>query len=114
MGKFKRDLGKVIHTAKTVFFTSTETGEEKALSLFEQVVICSTASYTGTVLLPNVGEAKGLTYSIQLRTAGNNLTVADRNDSQDWNGDDTLDTADDYVEYRSDGIRWILLASEKA
>ena len=113
MNLFKQDIEETVHsTATLVFFTPASANEEKKLALYEQTVICNTASYAGKVTLPNVTEAKGMTYNIQLKTAGNNLTVQDRDDSEDWT-DATLDAANDNMCVLSDGVRWSILCLDE-
>jgi hypothetical protein len=60
-----------------------------------------------TITLPPVAEARGRWYSILVRTAGNNITVADKDDSECWPGDITLDTKCDRLLLFSDGLTWL-------
>lgn len=64
---------------------------------------------TLTVTLPPVAEAKGRWYSIMARTlaSGATIVVADKDDSEGWCGDITLDSATDRVLAYSDGLAWI-------
>jgi hypothetical protein len=60
-----------------------------------------------TITLPPVAECQGRWYSILVRTAGNNITVADKDDSECWPGDITLDTKCDRLLLFSDGLTWL-------
>jgi hypothetical protein len=60
-----------------------------------------------TITLPPVAECAGRWYSILVRLAGNNITVADKDDSECWPGDITLDTKCDRLLLYSDGMTWL-------
>ena len=62
-----------------------------------------------TITLPPVSEAKGRFYSIIARAASavNTITIADRDDSECWDGDLTLNGKCDGVLLYSDGLSWI-------
>jgi len=66
--------------------------------------------FTGpiTITLPPVAEAKGRWYSILSRGADpvNNITVADKDDSECWIGDIVLNGKCDRLLLYSDGICW--------
>jgi len=95
---------------KTYFFTPASSGEVLYLrdSLFYDTIICDTTSFAGTVQMPSVAEARGMSFTITLRTdGGNDITIVDEDDSEDW-ADDTFADANDTVTFRSDGTRWII------
>lgn len=94
-------------TEQTYYFASTETGEELDLNLYPHytTIIVDTSSYTATVTLPNVAEAKGMTYSISIGAGTNELTIQDRDDSEGWTDIGIEDTNDRLV-VQSDGIYW--------
>lgn len=106
--KAKRDIEYATHeTAKVVFWTTVAvTDITKTLKLYEHTLIVNTAAAAGTLTMPNVTEARGLSFTIILRTAGNNLVIQDSDESEDWPGDYTLDVAHDNVELHSNGVRW--------
>jgi len=61
-----------------------------------------------TITLPPVAEAKGRFYSIVVRNADavNTITIADKDDSECWPGDMTLNGKCDCVLLYSDGLKW--------
>lgn len=65
-----------------------------------------------TIVLPPVSEAKGRWYSIICRNADavNAITITDRDDSECWAGDITLDGKCDRALLYSDGLAWIVLS----
>lgn len=67
-----------------------------------------------TVTLPPVAQAKGLTFTVFAQTATAAVTLEDKSDSQDWEGDFTLDAANDYVVLRSDGLKWYVTENQIA
>jgi DNA-binding beta-propeller fold protein YncE len=82
------------------------------LDACDQVVECDTTSAAITVTLPPVHEAQGKIYTIALVTdGGSNVTIADRNDSYNWDGDYTLGDADDAYILYSNGRQWYVLAT---
>ncbi len=66
-----------------------------------------------TLTLPPVAEAKGRFYSIVCRNADavNFITVADRDDSECWLGDQVLDGKCDRLLCYSDGLCWHVFSS---
>ena len=66
-----------------------------------------------TLTLPSVAEAKGRFYSIVCRNADavNTITVQDKDDSECWAGDITLNGKCDRVLLYSDGLCWHTVAS---
>jgi len=98
---------------KTVFFTSTETGEIKTLALYEQTLIVNCASYTCTIQLPYVAEAVGLTFSIAIVSGTEVCTIVDQDDSLGWT-DVTIEDTGDTLTVRSNGTQWILVESYEA
>jgi len=61
-----------------------------------------------TVTLPPVAEAKGRWYSIVARNASgvNTITIADKDDSECWIGDFTMNAKCDDALCYSDGLKW--------
>ena len=111
----KRNADMVAPTAGTVFWTTVATTDiTKTLALYETTCIVSTAAAAGTLTLPDVGEAKGQTFTIMLRTAGNNLTVQDESsaNAEDWT-DYTLDAANDNLCLYSNGRRWLVQTADE-
>ena len=95
----------VMENAKVVEVLVADT-----LEVYEQTVNCdSDAGGAFTLTLPPVSVAKGKFYSIKLITAGYTLTVADQDDSYDFNeggGDFVFTAATDFVLLFSDGHKW--------
>ena len=119
MGKLARQSieAGVLERDKTVFWTTVATTDiTKTLKVYEQYLETNSAAAAGTVYLPNVAEARGLTYTIHAITVGNAITVKDTptaSGTLDWLGDFTLDTAGDKVVLQSDGRRWLWLNNEE-
>lgn len=61
-----------------------------------------------TITLPPVAEARGRWYSIVCRAASgvNTVTVQDRDDSECWPGDVTMNAKCDQALCYSDGLKW--------
>ena len=99
----------VIERDKTYFYAAAGDTLDLSDYLYVETVICDTTSGAGTVYLPPVSEAKGLQFTITLRTdGGNDITIADQDDSEDWS-DLTAADANDTGTFRSDGTRWIIV-----
>ena len=101
-----------IHSSKKEYiFTSTESDEEldlKDYPYYTEIIVMNT-SYTSKVTLPSVSEVKGMTYNIRIRDASNACTLQDNDDSEDWEGDFTIDATDDYIILQSDGRKWNII-----
>ena len=93
---------------KVVFITSATT-----LGINDQTVRLDSSGGAFALTLPNVSEARGMFYSILIRTAGNAVTVQDQDESEDWTNL-TMDLADEKVVLYSDGMAWQPLASNLA
>ncbi len=108
----KRDIEAVVtEPAKTVFWTTVAgTDTARDLKLWEENIYVSTAAAAGTLTLPSVAEAAGLTFNIYSLGATNNLTIKDRGDSLGWTNI-TLVNAGDCASLRSNGRQWILIES---
>ena len=104
-------VGGAYQSAKYVFATVSMT-----LASNQVVCECVTGGAVDvTITLPNVEEAAGKIYSISLITDGGfDVVVQDQDESRDWEGDFTMDTALDYVLLYSDGRKWFVLNSEVA
>lgn len=110
-----RDSQCVDNTTGTAFWTTVATTDiTRTLNMYEDVLVVSTAAAAGTLSLPDVGEAKGKTFTIMLRTAGNNLVVQDHNsaNAEDWT-DYTLDAANDNLCLYSNGRRWLVQTADE-
>lgn len=61
-----------------------------------------------TITLPPVADARGRFYSIVCRNADavNTITIQDKDDSECWNGDITMDGKCDKLLMYSDGLCW--------
>ena len=60
-----------------------------------------------TITLPPVAEAKGRFYSIKCRDASFAVTIQDKDDSEDWNGDIVMAIAGCHELLYSDGMKWM-------
>jgi len=112
----KKDIEAIVpESLQTVFWNTVATTDiTRQLLAYETTIIVSTAAAAGTLYLPNVAEAKGLTYTIIQKVAGNNLVVKDGSNyaaiSQNWS-DITLNFANEFVVLRSDGCKWATVDS---
>ena len=63
------------------------------------------------ITLPGVSEARGRFYSVVARDADgtNTITIQDRDDSECWAGDITLNGKCDEALFYSDGMKWFVL-----
>lgn len=116
MSMGKKDVEATVpSTNRTVFWTTVAvTDITRQLEVYETTLICNTAAAAGTVYLPNVAEAAGMTYTIELRTAGNNLTIKDGSGyaaaTVGW--DDVVpNKAKEYAVFYSDGHKWAVVDS---
>lgn len=117
MGKLARqtiDTG-VAETAKSIFWAPVTGDTTKTLELYEQhIELDASGAVAATLTLPPVSYARGLTYTIFMRTAGAAVTLQDQDDSTDFQGDYTIDAASDKIVLRSDGRSWIEVTNEIA
>jgi len=102
---------------RTLFYTPQE-AESKQLTVRDQVVRI-TNSYAVTLSLPPVAEAQGLTFTISVTSADAAVTLTDFggtsfHDSINWEGDYTLDAAEDTIALYSDGRTWHVLDNQIA
>lgn len=85
------------------------------MATYDYVVRPSADPTSGPIVLtlPPVAEAKGRIYSIIARDADgtNFITVQDKDDSECWAGDITLNGKCDRIALYSDGLAWIVLQS---
>lgn len=109
---------QVMANAKDIDVTSADVtaNVSRTLTVYEQVVYCVTGdTYTVTITLPPVSEARGKFYCVKLITDdGQNVTVQDQDDSYDWaaTGDLTLSSVTDFGIFFSDGHKWYELQSQ--
>jgi len=95
------------------FCVPTGSAEEFALELYERIVRVDDSSYTTTIVLPPVAEAKGLTYFISVSSGSHDCTVvahggATYPDARNFSS--LVLTADeDHVAVMSNGVEWVLL-----
>ena len=75
----KREIEAVVaEPYKTVFWTVVAvTDIVKTLKLYETTCIVNSTAATATLYLPNVAEAKGMTYKVILRAGTNAVTIKD-------------------------------------
>jgi len=101
-----------------LFYTADSGGTAKQLKACEKVVRISNA-HAFTMMLPSVAEAKGLTFSISVDSASAAVTLTDfgtasYNESLNWEGDYTLDAAEDRIVLKSDGRSWLIIENQIA
>lgn len=101
---------------QVVFFTPVGAAEKRQLTVYERVVRVDDSTYTSTIWLPPVAEAKGLTFNISVTSGSNNVTITDfggasYSDSRDW-ADITLSEDEDQVTLLSDGMGWIIVENK--
>lgn len=84
-------------------------GSHTHLTVYEQTVLVYATAAIHTIYLPNVTEARGLLFSINLiDTTAHTVTVADNDESLGWS-DLSLTADGDHVLLYSDGVRWNLI-----
>jgi len=112
---------QVPSTSKTTVISATGDAQAVYLELYQQSVRFQNLLGAGddanvTVYLPNVTEAKGLTFSFVLfdQDGDADFIVADNDESLDWGGDYTLDAEDDCLTLRSDGMSWVVVENDIA
>ena len=84
---------------------------EDYLTIYDQLTHADTTDGAMTVYLPPVAQAMGKLYSIALITDGGDLTIADLDDSRNWEGDYTLNDAGEHKLFYSDGEKWYNVAA---
>lgn len=84
---------------------------ETYLTIRDQLVHADTTDGAMTVYLPPVALAAGKFFSVALITDGGDLTIADLDDSRNWEGDYTLDDAGEHKLFYSDGEKWYNVAA---
>ena len=109
----------VMSRDKTVFIEPAS-ATTRQLAVYEQVVRIDDSSYGGTLILPPVCEAKGLTYDINVSSGSNDwvivaFTITEHGgtgypDSLDWSNI-TLTADEDSVSLRSNGRTWVVVES---
>lgn len=102
---------------KTYFYTALNT-DAVQMTVRDRVVRI-TNDFAFTLSLPSVAEAAGLTFSISTVNATAAVTLTDfggtsYNDSINWEGDYTLDAAEDTIILKSDGRTWHVLDEQIA
>jgi len=76
------------------------------LNVYETLVYADSTAGAFTITLPPVAEAKGVMFSIYMTVDNGDVTIADQDDSQGWDGDYTLNDVDDGFLFYSDGVGW--------
>ena len=117
----ERELRQNMETAspsdKHYFYTAADT-TAVGLTILQQVVRIGNA-FAFTLSLPSVAEAAGLTFTISVDSATAAVTLTDfggasYNDSINWEGDYTLDAAEDRIVIHSNGREWTVLENQIA
>jgi len=101
---------EVLTDADKTYFYTPEEAEDKQLEVYQQVVRI-TNDYAVTLSLPPVSECAGKTFTVSVDSATAAVTLTDfggtsYNDSINWEGDFTLDAAEDTIALYSDGRTW--------
>lgn len=96
-----------------VMFTATATLAVHELELHENDLLVDTDTNdiaSATIVLPYVATCKNARYTIHARDveALGTITIANRDDSEDWAGDYTLYEDGDQATFISTGIKWIV------
>jgi len=102
---------------KTVFITPTS-ATTRQLAVYENVVRIDDSSFGGTLILPPVSKAKGLTFDINVSSGSNDWVIeaftitahsgTQYPDALDWAAI-TLADDEDSVSLRSNGRTWIIV-----
>ncbi len=103
---------------RVLFYTPEVADETKQLTTRDQLVRISN-SKAAVVVLPPVSKAAGLTFTISVDSATAAITLTDfggtsYNDSINWEGDYTLDAAEDTIALYSDGRTWHVVDNQIA
>jgi hypothetical protein len=88
------------------YYTSTDT-----IALSDQNIIVDSTASAMTLTMPPVAEAKGMIYSIFMRSHGGADCTVTATDAEGWDGDYTLNSAGDGQLLFSDGAHWWSLAT---
>ncbi len=117
MGKMVRnDIEYGVQDPETPKFWTTVAVTDITLDIelrWREIVV-NLAAAAGTATLPSVKEADGLEFTVRTPTVGNALTLQDRNDSIDWQGDFTLDAADDLITLKAVNGQWVVVENRIA
>ena len=110
------DAETVTGAGQVLFYAPVGSAEKKQLTVRDRIVRVDDSSYTCTIWLPPVAEAKGLTFNISASSGSNNVTITDfggasYSDSRDW-ADLTLTADEDQVTLLSDGMGWIIVENK--
>jgi len=100
---------------KTKFEVASATNTNYKMKVSDQTIRINATTHVFTVYLPPVASAIGKFYVVGA-AGGNNVTVADLDDSEDWAGDVTLNgtgaaTTLDWIGFYSDGRKWLSTGS---
>jgi len=106
MERKQRIDNEILTAADKTYFYTAATTDAVQLTTRQQIVRIANA-HAFTLSLPSVAEAKGLTFVISVNSATAAVTLADLGDSVNWEGDYTLDAAEDRIALKSDGREWI-------
>ena len=107
-----RQMRRAIEQERTgvLYVDSTNVEDSAYYMSAEDLVIratANTASDDYTLYLPPVVEAAGKFYAVHGTIANSKtITLADLDDSDDFDGDYTIDADNDGILLYSDGIRW--------
>jgi hypothetical protein len=101
---------------KILFYTPTGATYVKQLTIRDRIVRVDNATYAGTLVLPSVSEAKGLTFQISVTSAAQDCVITDApalslSDGIDW-ADITATDAEDQLTLLSTGRTWTIVEDE--
>ncbi len=118
MERAQRVSGEILTLAdKTYFYTPEDTSPVQLTTKQRVVRIHNVKQFT--LSLPSVAEAAGLTFTISVDSNTAAVTLTDfggtsYHDSVNWEGDFTLDAAEDRIVLKSDGREWIVVENQIA
>lgn len=118
MERVQRQHSEILTYPDRVLHHTAVSGTDLQLTVRDQVVRIDNAAAISCIL-PSVMEAAGLTFTISVVDADAAITLTDfggtsYNDSINWEGDFTLDAANDTMTLLSDGRTWHILEEEVA
>ena len=113
LSKYLREMiESVASPNRKLFISNSSANGSDTLEVYQNdVQIANTGSYTETITLPSVAEAKGLTFAFYAADVGGGVTVQDNNDSMGWS-DQTISKDDGSLVLQSNGKSWLILEAD--
>jgi len=108
----RESLEKVTPPNHRLFIANTAANGTDTMEVYQtEVYVDNDASYTETLTLPPVAEAKGVTYTIRVVDDGGHCTIQDQDDSLEWS-DKATDADGEYIVLYSDGRQWHVVVTD--